>query len=102
LLFERQHSALSFSGSKLKKEQHRQRSQKRTEKYRVCIPLERLLSGDGYPLKHARLKGLSAPRTHCRITKAKMMATRTLCETHIHFPCRRRKTKARFPDWLRL
>jgi len=55
----------------LKKEQHRQRSQKHTEKYRVCILLERLLTGDCYSLKRTRLKGLSAPRTHCPIAKAK-------------------------------
>jgi hypothetical protein len=70
----------------LKKEQHRQPPQKHSEKYRVCIPLERLLSGDCYSLKRTRLKGLSAPRTHCRIAKAKVMTTRTLCETHISFP----------------
>src|SRR6185436_15170222 len=74
------------SVSKLKKEQHRQRSQKHTEKYRVRIPLECLLSGDCYSLKRTRLKGLSAPRTNCRIAKAKVMATRTSCETHISFP----------------
>jgi hypothetical protein len=45
-----------FSVSKLKKEQHRQRSQKHTEEYRVCIPLERLLSSDCYSLKRIRLK----------------------------------------------
>jgi hypothetical protein len=70
----------------LKKEQHRQPSQKHSEKYRVCIPLEHLLSGDCYSLKRTRLKGLSALRTHCRIAKAKVMTTRTLCETHISFP----------------
>jgi hypothetical protein len=61
VLSQRQYSALSFSVSQLKKEQHRQRSQKHTEKYRVCIPLERLLTGDCYSLKRTRLKGLSAP-----------------------------------------
>ena len=90
----RQCSAISFSVSKLKKEHHRQRSQKHTEKYRVCVPRERLLSGDCYSLKRTRLKGLSAPRTHCRIAKAKVIATRTSYETHIYFLRWRRKTNA--------
>jgi hypothetical protein len=70
----------------LKKEQHRQRSQKHTEKYRVSIPLECFLSGNCNPLKRTPLKGLSAPRTHCSIAKAKVMATRTSRETHFSFP----------------
>jgi len=70
----------------LKKEQHRQRSQKHTYEYRVCIPLECFLSSDCDPLKRTRLESLSAPRTHCHIGKAKVMATRTLCKTHISFP----------------
>jgi hypothetical protein len=84
------------SVSKLKKEQHCQRSQKHTEKYRVCIPLERLLSGDCYSLKRTRLKGLSAPRTHCSIAKAKVMATRTSYKTHISFPLPATKSESAF------
>jgi hypothetical protein len=86
----------------LKKDRQRQRSQKHTEKYRVCIPLERLLTGDCYSLKRTRLKDLSAPRTHCRIAKAKVMATRTSCKAHFSFPLPATKTKARFPNCLRL
>jgi hypothetical protein len=35
----------SFSVPQLKKEQHRQRSKKHTDKCQVCVPLERFLSG---------------------------------------------------------
>ena len=77
--------AISFSVSKLKKEQHRQRSYRYTQEYRVCISIERFLSGDCYSLKRTFFKGLIAPRTHCRVAKAKVMTTRTSCKTHISF-----------------
>jgi hypothetical protein len=80
---ERQCVVPFISVSKLKKEQHRQRSQKHTQEYPVCIPIERFLSGDCYSLKRTRLKGLTARRTHCRIAKAKVMTTSASCETHI-------------------
>jgi hypothetical protein len=73
------------SVSKLRKEQHRQRSQKHTQEYRVCIPLERFLSGDCCSLERTQLKGMAAPRARSRIAKAKVITTRTSYEIHISF-----------------
>jgi hypothetical protein len=50
------------SVSKLKKEQRRQQSQQQTQEYRICIPLERFLSGDCCSLERTQLKGMAEPR----------------------------------------